>query len=162
MFKKQMRMTRALPYEMSGPEVCHPTEQVEDAVPHGDQSGPAEHDGFPSVSWLGELGEDNARHTGLYEDPSHALDAHQQDGRATLGGGGPSSVPGNISQSVITWGIRIRLSHPMVCWVSTLKRKAEVKSFMFSTQTTWSAPRSLSGSKSPGELFLTDTTEWEH
>ena len=99
MFKKQMRMTRALPYEMSGPEVSHPTEQVEDAVPHGDQSGPAEHDGFPSVSWLGELGEDNARHTGLYEDPSHALDAHQQDGRATLGGGGPSSVPGNISQS---------------------------------------------------------------
>ena len=103
MFKKQMRMTRALPYEMSGPEVCHPTEQVEDAVPHGDQSGPAEHDGFPSVSWLGELGEDNARHTGLYEDPSHALDAHQQHGRATLSGGGSSSVPGNISQSVITF-----------------------------------------------------------
>ena len=47
-------------YQMCRPEVSHPAQEVEDAVPHGDQGGPAEHDGFPSVSWLRELGEDNA------------------------------------------------------------------------------------------------------
>ena len=54
---------------MRGPEVRHPTEEVEDAVPHGDQGRPAEQDGLPPVGWLGELGEDNACHAGLYEDP---------------------------------------------------------------------------------------------
>ena len=65
MFKKQMRMTRALPYEMSGPEVCHPTEQVEDAVPHGDQRHPAEDDRLGAVRGLRELGEHDARDAGL-------------------------------------------------------------------------------------------------
>ena len=84
---------------MCGPEVRHPTQEVEDAVPHGDQGGPAEHDGLPSVGWLGELGEDNACHAGLDEDPGDALDAHQQDGGAALRGGGPTSVSDNINQS---------------------------------------------------------------
>ena len=46
-------------YEMGGPEVGHPGEEVEHAVPHGDQGRPAEHDGFTPVSRLGELGEHN-------------------------------------------------------------------------------------------------------
>ena len=54
---------------MRGPEVRHPTEEVEDAVPHGDQGRLAEQDGLTPVGWLGELGEDNACHAGLYEDP---------------------------------------------------------------------------------------------
>ena len=86
-------------YQMGWPQVCHPTEKVEDAVPHGDQGGPAEDDGLPSVSWLGELGEDDASHAGLYEDPGDALDTHQQDGSAALSGGGSASVSDNINQS---------------------------------------------------------------
>ena len=33
------------------------------------------------------------------------------------------------------WTLVIRPPYPMVCWVSTLNRKAEVKSTTFSTQT---------------------------
>ena len=54
---------------MRGPEVRHPTEEVEDAIPHGDQGCPAEQDGLPPVGRLGELGEDNASHAGFYEHP---------------------------------------------------------------------------------------------
>ena len=89
-------------YQMCGPEVRHPTEEVEHAVPHGDQGGPAEHDGLPAVGWLGELGEDDACHAGLYEDPGDTLDTHQQDGRSALGSGGPSSVPDNITTDIFS------------------------------------------------------------
>ena len=52
-------------YEVGGPEVAHPAQQVEGAVPHGDQRLLSEHDGLAPVSWLGELGEHDARHAGL-------------------------------------------------------------------------------------------------
>jgi hypothetical protein len=39
------------------------------------------------------------------------------------------------------------MTYPMVCWVSRLKRKHDVKSLMFSTQTWWLSGRS--GSRSP-------------
>ena len=84
-------------YEMCWPEVSHPTQEVVDAVPHGHQGGPAEHDGLPSVGWLRELGEDDACHAGLYEDPGDALDTHEQDGRTALCSGGPTPVPDIIT-----------------------------------------------------------------
>ena len=52
-------------YEVGGPEVAHPAQQVEGAVPHGDQRLLSEHDGLAPVSRLGELGEHDARHAGL-------------------------------------------------------------------------------------------------
>ena len=42
------------------------------------------------------------------------------------------------------------LPYPIVCWVSILNRKAEVKSTKFSTHTTWPGSLSDSESKSPG------------
>ena len=41
------------------------------------------------------------------------------------------------------------LFYPIVCWVSRLKRKHEVKSWMLSTQLTWSTSFRSGGSKSP-------------
>ena len=41
-----------------------------------------------------------ACHAGLYEDPGHTLDAHQQDGSAALRGGCAPTVADNINQSL--------------------------------------------------------------
>ena len=77
---------------MCWPQVPHPAQQVEGAVPHGDEGLVAEEDGLAAVRGLGELGEHDARHAGLDEDAEHALDAHHHDGGGALGGGGAAPV----------------------------------------------------------------------
>ena len=81
-------------YEVGGPEVAHPAQQVEGPVPHGDQRVPAEQDGLAPVGRLGELGEHDPGDAGRDEHPDDALDAHDQDGPGTPGAGHPPSVPG--------------------------------------------------------------------
>ena len=48
---------------------------------------------------------------------------------------------------LIVYSTNIAGAHPMVCWVSRLKRKAEVKSRTFSTHFWW--PAAVRGSRSP-------------
>ena len=79
-------------YEMCWPQVPHPAQQVEGAVPHGDEGLVAEEDGLAAVRGLGELGEHDAGHAGLDEDAEHALHAHHHDGGGALGGGGAAPV----------------------------------------------------------------------
>ena len=50
---------------MGGPQVCHPTQEVEVTIPQGDESVPAEDNGLAAVGGLGELGEHDARDAGL-------------------------------------------------------------------------------------------------
>ncbi len=47
----------------------------------------------------------------------------------------------------MTYPMMYAMTYPIVCWVSRLKRKHDVKSLMFSTQTWWLSGRS--GSRSP-------------
>ena len=126
-------------YEMCWPQVPHPAQQVEGAVPHGDEGLVAEEDGLAAVRGLGELGEHDAGHAGLDEDAEHALHAHHHDGGGALGGGGAAPVAAQ-SPLLVTIPIHrtLPLHYPMVCCVSTLNRKAEVKSTTLSTQTTCS------------------------
>ena len=101
-------------YQVGRSEVAHPTEEVEGAVPHGDESLAAEHNCLAPVCRLGELGEHNASHarlqgnkeniymflgklknlghSDLYEDAEDTLDTHNEDGTDTLRGGGPPPV----------------------------------------------------------------------
>ena len=56
----------------------------------------------------------------------------------------------NFGQHNWKTSIRRKLTcYPMVCWVSRLKRKQDVKSLMLSTHATWSSGREEAGSKSP-------------
>ena len=80
-------------YEVGGPEVAHPAQQVEGAVPHGDQRVPAEDDRLAAVGGLGELGEHDPSDAGRDEYADHALDAHHDDGSGTPSRGHPASVP---------------------------------------------------------------------
>ena len=92
--------------EVCWPEVAHPTEEVEGPVPHGDQGLGAEHDRLPAVGGLGELGEDNPGHAGLYGHAEDALYAHDEDGRGTLSSGGSPTIskhrgsPVNVHKAV--------------------------------------------------------------
>ena len=52
-------------YEVGGPEVAHPAQQVEGPVPHSDQGLVTKHDSLAPVGRLGELCEHNTSHTGL-------------------------------------------------------------------------------------------------
>ena len=101
-------------YQVGRSEVAHSTEEVEGAVPHGDESLAAEHDRLAPVCRFGELGEHNASHarlqgnkeniymflgklknlghSDLYEDAEDTLDTHNEDGTDTLRGGGPPPV----------------------------------------------------------------------
>ena len=51
---------------MGWPQVCHPAQQVECSIPHGDQGILAEEDGLGPVCRLCELGKDNPCDAGLY------------------------------------------------------------------------------------------------
>ena len=79
-------------YEVGGPEVAHPAQQVEGPVPHSDQGILAEEDRLGSVSGLRELGEDNAGHAGVDEHSDDALHAHHHDGDRALGSSGSAAV----------------------------------------------------------------------
>ena len=80
-------------------------------------------------------------------DTDDALDTHHNDGERTLIWRGPPPIPTNVDNDKTK---RMSAStYPMVCWVSTLNRKAVVKSSMLSTHTTcsgWAAR--YSGSRS--------------
>ena len=55
-------------YQVCWLQVCHPAEQVECPVPHGDQGVLAEQDGLGPVGRLGELGKYYPSYTGLSKD----------------------------------------------------------------------------------------------
>ena len=52
-------------YQVGGPQVPHPAQQVKCPISHGDQGIFAEQDGLASVGRLGELGKHYPCHTGL-------------------------------------------------------------------------------------------------
>ena len=135
--------------QMSGSEVCHPAQQVERTVPHRHQRVLAEQDRLGAMGRFGELGEDNACHASVDENPNNALDAHHHDGNGTLRGGLPAAIPEKRKMLNILYWEDNRLTYPIVCCVSRLKRKEVVKSSTFSTHTTWSSERWSAGTKSP-------------
>ena len=118
-------------------------------LPQGDQSVLTEQNGLRPHSWLRELGEDNACHASVDENPNNALDAHHHDGNGTLRGGLPAAIPEKKKDIEYPVLEDIRLTYPIVCCVSRLKRKEVVKSSTFSTHTTWSSERWSAGTKSP-------------
>ena len=96
-------------YEVGGSEVRHPTQQVELAIPQGDQGVPAEDDGLAPVSGLGELGEHDPGDAGLdnvtdvddeddkyvtysYKHANDALNTHHKNCHWTLSRRHSSSV----------------------------------------------------------------------
>ena len=52
-------------YQPSGPQVCQSDQEVEGAIPHGDQGILTEHDRLSPAGGFGELGKHNAGKTGL-------------------------------------------------------------------------------------------------